>query len=204
MLIDLTHTIQNGLPPYPGDTETVLIQSKNIPRDHYTNHQLSINMHAGTHIDGPMHLTESPVFLNDYPLDKFVGQGWVMDVSGREAIDYDRQYEELPLTGKIVILYTGWGKSFGKPAYFTHYPVVTESFARFLARKKVKMVGLDMPSPDKYPFAVHRILFEHEVLIAENLANVDRLLDLDRFEIMALPLNIRADSSVARIIARAL
>lgn len=66
MIIDLTHLIQDGMPVYPGDTETVLVQSRHLQTDHYSNHQLSINMHAGTHIDGPMHLLDSKKYINVY------------------------------------------------------------------------------------------------------------------------------------------
>jgi len=66
------------------------------------------------------------------------------------------------------------------------------------------MVGLDMPSPDKYPFEVHKLLFAKNILIAENLTNVEQLLHVESFEVIALPLYIKADSSIARIIARIL
>jgi kynurenine formamidase len=46
MIIDLSHIIQDGMPVYPGDTETVLVQSKYIQKDYYNNHQMTINMVA--------------------------------------------------------------------------------------------------------------------------------------------------------------
>lgn len=69
-------------------------------------------------------------------------------------------------------------------------------------KNKVKMIGLDTPSPDKDPFDVHKYLFEHGVLIIENLTRLDQLLDYKSFEVIALPLNIKADSSIARVVAR--
>lgn len=64
------------------------------------------------------------------------------------------------------------------------------------------MIGLDTPSPDRYPFAVHKHLLEHGVLILENLARLDQLLTATSFEVIALPLNVKADSSIARVVAR--
>jgi kynurenine formamidase len=46
------------------------------------------------------------------------------------------------------------------------------------------------------------MLFTNNVLIAENLANTERLIGIGPFEVIALPLRIEADSSIARIIAR--
>lgn len=202
MIIDLTHLIHDGMPVYPGDAETVLEQSKQMSQDGYNNHQLSINMHAGTHIDGPMHLLDIQQYINEFSVEKFVGDGVLLDVYGINVIDYKEEYEELIKAEQIVILYTGHAELYGQPAYFTDYPVLTAEFVDLLVRKRVKMIGLDTPSPDKDPFDLHKRLFVNQIFIIENLKNVKRLLDAAAFEIIALPLHIRSDSSVARVIAR--
>lgn len=202
MLIDLTHNIQAGMPVYPGDEETVLLQTNHLQQDGYSNHLLTINMHAGSHIDGPMHLIESSRSMSDFPLDAFVGDGCLLDVSNETAIHCKEEYEQLIQPQHIVILYTGHSRFYGEPRYFADYPVLSTEFAELLIRKQVKMVGLDTPSPDQYPFEVHKLLFQHNILIAENLTNVDQLRNVPSFEIIALPLPIKADSSIARIIAR--
>ncbi|AZS15097.1 cyclase family protein [Paenibacillus lutimineralis] len=202
MLIDLTHLIQNGLPVYPGDQETSLQQSKYIRQDYYNNHQLDINMHAGTHIDGPMHLLDIQRYLSEFPLEYFIGKACLLDVTGQEIIDYEEKYESLIEPQQIVVLYTGHSKFYGQEEYFTKYPILTKRFAEILVRKQVKMIGLDTPSPDKYPFEVHKLLFQHNILILENLTNVERLLNVSRFEIIALPMLIQADSAIARVVAR--
>jgi kynurenine formamidase len=201
MIIDLTHLIKDKLPVFPGDAETLLVKSKHIQKDYYNNHQLNINMHAGTHIDGPMHLTDTNVYLSDFPIDTFVGDGCVIDVSGETTIDYKEVYEDLIQEKQIVLLHTGHSKNFGQAEYFTEYPVLTQRFAELLVRKQVKMLGLDTPSPDKYPFEVHKHLFQNDILIIENLTNIGQLLLVKSFTIIALPLNIQADSSIARVVA---
>ncbi len=159
-------------------------------------------MHAGTHIDGPMHLLDIPKYLYEFPLDTFIGEGCVLDVRGSKTVEYKEEYEHRIQEGQIVILYTGHSRHYGQPDYFNDYPVLTQGFAECLVRRKVKMIGLDTPSPDTYPFDIHSYLFHHHVLIIENLTRVEQLLALNRFEIIALPLNIQADSSIARVIAR--
>ncbi|QAY65881.1 cyclase family protein [Paenibacillus protaetiae] len=202
MIIDLTHPIRDGLPPYPGDAETSLVHSKQYAKDYYNNHYLSINMHAGTHIDGPMHLTDCYTYMDEFPPDRFIGEGCLLDVSGQDVIDYKETYEQQIGQNQIVLIHTGQSQRFGEPDYFEHHPVLTEAFAALLVRKQVKLVGLDTPSPDKYPFAVHKHLFQNGILIAENLTNLVKLIDAVSFEVIALPLLIRADSSIARVIAR--
>ncbi|WP_028551212.1 cyclase family protein [Paenibacillus sp. UNC451MF] len=203
MFIDLSHTIHDGMSVYPGDAETVLVQSKQFKQDGYNNHQLSVNMHAGTHIDGPMHLIDCDKYLNQFPVDTFIGEACLIDVSQETIIDYKKEYEQLIKQRQIVILYTGYSQYYGQPKYYSDHPVLTVEFAELLIRKQVKMIGLDLPSPDQYPFEVHKRLFHNEILIIENLTNVEQLLQVPSFEIIALPLNIKADSSMARVVAKA-
>lgn len=201
-LIDLTHVIQNKMPVYPGESEVELVQIKSLQTDSYCNHELKVNMHTGTHIDGPMHLTESEQYLSELPLDSFIGKGTLLNVSGMKIIDYKEEYEQLVGENTILILYTGHSKFFGQEKYYAEYPVISNEFADLVVRKKIKLIGMDSPSPDNYPFEIHKILFNNQVLVAENLTNVEQLLNVDSFEIIALPLLIKADSSIARIIAR--
>lgn len=202
MFIDLTQLIINEMPVYPGDSETQLIQSKIFEKDQYSNHELSINMHVGTHIDGPMHLTNSNVYLSDFPIDTFIGEACLIDVCGKSIVDYIEDYEQIIKEGSIVILYTGHSKYFGQSNYFNEHPVLTNSFAELIVRKKVKMLGMDTPSPDKSPFEIHKLFFENNILIIENLTNLERLLNYSTIEITALPIHIKADSSLARVIAK--
>lgn len=205
MIIDLTNEITDKMPVFPGDSATKFNQVKTLANDSYNNYELKINMHAGTHIDGPMHLTDSQSYLNDFSLDKFIGDGCLLDVSAqRKIIHYEKEYEQIIQGKEIVLFFTGHGKNYGEPNYFSEYPVLSLEIAELIVRNKVKMIGLDTPSPDKYPFDVHKYLFKHGVLIIENLNRVDQLLKYKSFEIVALPLNIKADSSIARVVARRL
>jgi len=203
-LIDLTHILTDNMPAYPGDRETRLVPCKHLDEDGYNNYYLEIGMHSGTHIDTPMHLTRGSRYISDYPLDRFVGEGCAIDVRGREFITMEKEYHARIQEGIIVLFCTGHSRLFGKEEYFTSYPVLEPELADFLIRRGVKMVGLDSPSPDRYPFPVHKKLLDSDILIAENLTNLERLLSAERFEVMALPLNIEADSSIARVAARLL
>ncbi|OAA31580.1 cyclase [Kosmotoga arenicorallina S304] len=200
--IDLSRIIKNGMAVYPGDDETILRQSRYLSKDGYNNHRLEISMHSGTHIDGPMHMTNSKKHILEFPLENFVGEGVMLDVRGQEVIEFKEEYELIIKKRSIVILHTGCDEKFGTKDYFLNNPVVSKKFAKFLVEREVKMLGLDSASPDRYPFEIHHILFSGGVLIAENLTNLDKLLGLKTFEVIALPLRIKADSSIARVIVR--
>lgn len=203
MIVDLTHEITDGMPVYPGDSETRLAQTRFLTQDSHSNYELSINMHTGTHIDGPRHMLDTPAYLNDFPLESFIGEGCLIDVSREpDVIRYRQEYEQMMAEKQIVLFHTGHSKYFGEPTYFDKHPVLDLAVAELIVRSNVKMIGLDTPSPDRYPFAVHRYLFEHGVLILENLTRLDQLLTAKSFEVIALPLNVKADSSIARVVAR--
>ena len=65
----------------------------------------------------------------------------------------------------------------------------------------IKMIGFDMPSPDRFPFESHKILLKNEIFILENLCNIEKLLNAKEFKIAAFPLKIEAEGSLVRAVA---
>ena len=63
------------------------------------------------------------------------------------------------------------------------------------------MILLDTPTPDKYPFLIHKRLLENDILIVENVCNM-KLLIGKKFRIYAIPLNFdKFDGSPCRVFA---
>jgi kynurenine formamidase len=152
--VDLSQPVHGGMPVYPGDDPVVISQDKFLSRDHY-NHFVSCHgQHVGTHVDGPMHMTDSPATIDAFPPEQFCGDAVLFDVRG---------------LGEVAA--------------------------------GVKLVGVDMPSPDHVPFPVHRRLLSAGVCIVENLRGLDRLLHKAAIRFYAFPLAIRADSSPVRAVA---
>lgn len=204
MIIDLTMEITSMMPVYPGDDLVKLQEINSLEKDGYCNHRFETGMHIGTHLDGPMHMTDSKLYISDIKLDNLIGKGVLINCNNTDIIDYDNRYEELIDEGCIVAINTGHSKNFHSEDYFDKHPVMTNAFAELLIRKKVKAVCVDLPSPDMYPFDIHKMLLNSGIFIGENLVNLERLEELMDFEIFIVPLNIRADGAMARIFARTL
>jgi kynurenine formamidase len=66
----------------------------------------------------------------------------------------------------------------------------------------VEILGLDTPSPDRPPFAIHKILLSHNILIIENLTNLQALSEVSEFEVLAAPPKIRCEAAPVRVGAR--
>lgn len=200
--IDLSYQITDEIAVYPGDDALKLYQNRFLEQDFYNDTKLETGMHVGTHIDAPSHLTDKEILICDYPVEKFIGHGCLIDVRGETIIKMKEEYLDLVQEGDIVLLYTGYDEFFGMDTYFNDHPVVDQSLAKFLVERKVKLIGIDLPSPDQYPFEIHKLLFKHDILIIENLKNLERLLNVLSFEVMAVPLNIRAEASLTRVVAK--
>lgn len=199
--IDLSQDIIDNMIVHPYDDKVKLYQDKYLEEDEYNNFRLEIGMHVGTHIDTPMHLTNSKTFISEIPLEKFAGKGCLLDVRGERIIGFKEEYTDVVNENDIVILLTNHSDKYGTEEYYTNHPVINEDLADFFVEKNIKMLGMDLPSPDKYPFEIHKKVFKSNILIIENLTNLSKLVGISDFKIIAFPLKIKAEASIVRVIA---
>lgn len=199
MIIDLSVTLNEKTPVYPGDPATVIKPAGVLAKDGYCDHFVSFGTHVGTHIDAPMHMLEGGASLDEVPIDSFVGNGRLVEITGS---DFDAVKSAGIQEGNIVLFHTRMSDKYSDPVYFEEYPAMTEEVAQYLVNAKVKMVGVDACSVDnKHGFPVHKILLAGNVLIIENLTNLKQLADKE-FEVFALPIKLQIDGAPARVIAR--
>ncbi|KKQ33544.1 MAG: Cyclase family protein [candidate division TM6 bacterium GW2011_GWF2_37_49] len=161
-IIDLTHTFTKSMPVHSLDDAPTIEKIRNLTDNKYNDWKLTSWMHVGTHIDGPGHFTDSKIVFSDITADRFVGKGVLIDARNK-AID-SSLLKDLPAEeGLIVLILTGFDKKFGTDEYFNNHPVISADFARELVKRNVKMVGMDLFSPDNYPFEVHKIFLSLKI-----------------------------------------
>lgn len=200
MIIDLTLTFTNTMPVHYYDEPASLEKIRTLKDNHYNDWRLCSGMHIGTHIDGPGHLTDSNTLLSNIPANRFVGRGYVTDARNK-TIDASLLKNITFEPDSIVLICTETDKKFGTKDYFEHYPIVGRDFAEELVKNKISMIGIDFFSPDQYPFEIHKLLFEHDILIIENVTNLEKLIGVQNFTVVALPIKTETDSALARVIA---
>ena len=183
--------------------------------------------HGGTHIDAPIHFSETGAPLSEVPLDRLIAPGVVIDVTeaaSREP-DYrltaddvwawEAEHGAVP-AGAIVLLRTGWsdrwpdarrylGDDTPGDASSLHFPAYSAEAARFLAEERqVAALGVDTASIDPGPsqdFIVHRITAAAGVVSLENVAALDEVPPVGAW-ILALPMKIgRGSGGPVRIVA---
>lgn len=199
--IDLSYEIQNEMPVYPGDEAVDLKKVKRYEEDGFNGYTLLSNMHVGTHIDCPMHMLKDERYISEFDLERFIGNAVLLDVRGEMLIELKDEYYKGIKEGDIVLLYTGWESKYSTKEYYKNHPIVSEKFAEFLVQKKIKMLGMDMPSPDSDLFRIHNILLGNNIFILENLKNLNKLLYVEGIQVFAQPLKIKAEASLVRAIA---
>lgn len=200
MIIDLSVTLNEKTPVYPGDPATVIKPGGTLAKDGYCDHYLSFGTHVGTHVDAPAHMLEGGKTLDAFQADQFIGSGKYIKVEGEFSLEVIKNagIQERD----IVLFHTGMGDKYSDPIYFESYPAMSEEVAKYLVDAKVKMVGVDACSVDnKDGFPVHKILLAGNVLIIENLTNLKQLAGKE-FEAFALPIKLQIDGAPARVIAR--
>ena len=190
------------MPVHPYDEKAIVERNRDMEKDKFINTQIYIGMHVGTHIDAPAHLIEGGKGIESYSLLRFIGDGCVIDASGLKIIGLKEEYKDKIRNSDIVLIYTGYGRYFEETEYYKEdAPIFSEEFAEYLVKEQIRMVGMDLSSPDRYPYEIHKILLNNDVLIIENLNNLQELLDIERFTFCAMPISIDAEASITRAIS---
>ena len=205
-MIDLSQTLNNDTPVYPGTVTPNIGSSNTIEHDNFREKSILIPSHFGTHIDAPAHVIADGKSLDQLPLDHFTGAAAVLDARGMTVIDEIEAKNLLrdnPAT-EYVVIRTGWERYWKQASYFEGYPVLSESAAECLAAHGLKGIGLDAISVDSIgdsSLPVHHRLLKRDLIIVENLCNLDAL-PSSVFTFHCVPLKIEdADGSPVRAIA---
>ena len=210
-IIDLTLTVSDKIPTFPGSPQPSFIPWENVKEDGYNLELLFLSTHTGTHMDAPYHFLEKGAKIHEISLKKLVSEAILIKSkkkSGGSITKIDIQKFEKK-HGKIasfssVIFYTGWQRNLQKKYYFEKNPGLSVSAAKYLASKKINLVGIDSPSIDlgkDSKFSVHQIFAKKGMLIVENLANLEKIKS-SKLHLVVLPLKLKnATGSPVRAIA---
>lgn len=210
IVIDLTHTISENMPVYPGTERPKLKVANTYEKDGFKETLLTMFSHTGTHMDPPAHLFAQRTTLDSFPVEQFVGKGLVIDCSDlkegqRITMRYIERVKEKANQAQFILFRTGWDNRWGTSSYFGEYPYITEEVAEYLIHSKKKGVGLDVIGIDPISdqnLTIHRKLFaETDIVVIENLTCLGEIGD-ELFTFCALPIKYDdSDGAPIRAIA---
>ncbi|TCD48152.1 cyclase family protein [Chlorobium sp. N1] len=193
---DLSHTLTENMPVWPGSPETRIRDAAGYGREGYLEREYSLSSHAGTHVDLARHMTAAGRPLEEYGPGAFIGSGRLLDLRPEP----DGRISAAGVSGALasagtvdfLLIHTGWSRRWGDPSYFGSFPFLDPDAARLLLPACRKGIGIDSPSvdaPHSEGYPVHHILLGHGLVIVENLTNLLPLAGR-RFLFSALPLRI--------------
>ncbi|MFF2620193.1 cyclase family protein [Oerskovia jenensis] len=194
-LVDLSHTVREGLVTYPGlpaPTITPFLTradsvAKYAPGTQFAMDVLTMIGNTGTYLDSPFHRYDGATDLAGLTLDTLVGLpaevfrlSEVVDPSrgGARGIGAEVFFDR-DLAASAVLLQTGWDRHFGAPAYGEPAPFLTEAGAQHLVDAGVALVGIDsLNIDDTDPETSGGARPAHSLLLAAGIHVVEHLTNL--------------------------
>lgn len=200
--IDLSHSLSDGMAAYPGMGDIAV----EAMYDHQTSSPLydgkagfylgrvSLPMNSGTYLDSPFHRYEDRRDLAALPLAMTAGlPGIVIDWDAEKSREAAPDIPRETLSGKAVLVKTGWDRYYGTDTYNKGGPWLSNAFAELLADAGALLVGVDFLNVDNTSGdkarPVHSLLLKKDILIVENMTNLGKLPETG-FRLFAVPLAI--------------
>jgi arylformamidase len=198
-IIDLSHTIKDGLVTYKGLPPPVVCdylsreKSKEIYAEgtEFQIGKIEMVANTGTYIDTPFHRYENGKDLSQIGIEAFSDlEAIVVRADYRETLAINAEFfKEKEIRNRAVLVHTGWDVHWNTPEYFHDHPYLTEDAADYLKKCGVKLVGIDSLNIDNTlgnSRPVHSILLGSEILIVEHLCNLSSVPD-EGFTFSATP-----------------
>ena len=198
-LIDLSHTIENGLVTYKGLPAPIICDylsrenSRQIyePGTEFQIGKIEMVSNTGTYLDCPFHRFEDGKDLSEVDLEAFTDlDGIVIRIPHRETLAITEAHlQEYELRNRAVLIHTGWDEFWNTEAYYDHHPFLTAGAAAYLRGCQVKLVGIDSHNIDDTSGKsrpTHTTLLGADILIVEHLCNLS-LVPNEGFSFSAIP-----------------
>jgi kynurenine formamidase len=208
---DLTHHLRKGMPIYPGDPSPSFENYSTLQKDGVNLTKITMGSHTGTHLDAPRHFIRDGIGIDGIPPNKLIGEAYVADLSkkpigsGITSKDLQRELEEEIVRDDIVVIYTGCSEHWGDKRINRDYTYLTGDAADYLVSKRVRAVGIDFLSVEKYKAAepvVHKTLLGHGIFIIESLSSALKQFVGKRILMICMPIKLEnGDGAPSRVVA---
>jgi len=205
--VDISVLLHAGMVHWPGDPPVAITRTSDLARgDSATVSRLSMGSHTGTHMDAPRHFIRRGKGLDDMPLETTVGPARVIAIRNANVITPEElRQHRIQRDERILFRTRNSTRCWKTDRFVKDFVSLAPEAARFLAQRRVRMVGVDYLSVGSYRqrngIEVHRILLGAGIWILEGL-NLSHVRP-GPYELLCLPLRIfQSDGAPARAILR--
>ena len=206
MIRDITRTLVNNFPAWPGDPPFTLERAASLASGGSCDvTRITMSAHAGTHLDAPSHVVPGAGDLSTIPLTVLVGPALVIHTEESGAIPAEALKAAMARcvpgdrsgTVRRLLIRTGSARtgsahsSGARPGLPAVFATLAVESAAYVVDAGIRLVGIDTPSVDEpgaSDLPIHRIFARAGVAILE-------WLDLDQVpegfhRLVALPLKL--------------
>jgi len=173
-IFDISRPLFNGLAPWPGDTAFQYeLKWKMVEGATVNVGAITMGVHNGSHADAPFHFQQGAMTIEQLPLEVYLGDAVVIDLSEKFGTDRKCQItiadlESSPEVPRLLLKTSAWRDSMVFPEWI---PVIAPDVAEWLAKRNVRLLGLDLPSVD--PIEA-KVLLNHHALASAGIARPER------------------------------
>ena len=187
-LIELNHVIEGGMVTYQGLPGPAICDywTREASAANYTDGssfqigRIDMVANTGTYLDTPFHRFADGADLAAVGLDRLA---WLPAVVVRRSPDAERAigvdaFAGIDVTGRAVLIATGWDRHWRTDAYFGAHPHLTADAADRLAAGGAALVGIDSYNIDdthRPARPVHTALLGAGIPVCEHLTGLDTL-----------------------------
>jgi arylformamidase len=202
-LIDLSHTVEDGMITYKGLPAPIICDylSREASREHYTGGtefhigKIELVANTGTYVDSPFHRFSDGIDLSELPLESLADlPGIVVHATNVGRAVTAEVFRGLDLKGKAVLVHTGWARHWRTEQYFEGHIFLTSDAAAYLVEAGASFVGIDSYNIDDTQDGsrpVHTQLLRANIPVCEHMCNLESLLD-HGFRFHAVPVKVKA------------
>ncbi len=202
-LIDLSHEIEHGRVTFRGLPAPVICDywEREASGSHYDDGstfqigRIDMVANTGTYIDSPFHRFAEGKDLAGLDLSQLAELDGVVAHQPFEhglAVDTNA-FAGLDVSGKAVLVHTGWDRFWRTETYFENHPFLTEAAARLLVDRGAVLVGIDSYNIDDTRTRsrpIHTTLLGADIPIVEHMTNLGALPD-NNFRFCAVPPKVK-------------
>lgn len=204
--VELNHVIRDGMPAYPGLPRPSIrpFLDHESSRTHYEGKAEFYMAHydivgaVGTYLDSPFHRYRDGLDLSDLPLERLAGLPGVR-LEGVAGVDraVSCDCSGLDLTGRAVLVHTGWDRRWGRDDYWEIGPFLGPELLATLLEARSALVGVDFWNVDDVADLArpaHTGLLAQGTLVVEHLCCLEQLPPAG-FRFYAVPLRVERGAS---------
>ncbi len=199
-LYDISIQINNKTIVYRNNPKPKINNYSKTPKNKTNESLICIGSHTGTHFDSQLHIKQNGWSSASINLNSFYGKAIVIDLINCKNEINEEDLKKYKIYKNQIILLKTKNSNLENHKFITDYVHLSISGAKYLAKLKVKAVGIDYLSIEKFNsnLLVHKELLNKKILIFEGL-KLNKIHE-GNYTFIGFPLSLDIDAAPLRAV----